>query len=233
MSLFSDAATASAAGTGTLSWSHTSASGPAAVVVFVVNNAGTDQVSAVTYGGVSMTQVTGAPVTKATGEPLGVDAYFLNRGIPTGTQTVQVSVSGASTKIGFAQSVTCSGFGGRGNAYLGAVNTSINSDSLANPSSTINNGNVDTIVVMGFGAGPNAVTGITPLGGWAGAFEHDFGTQTAGMYRYGSYDRASVTIGWTQSADDAVAIAVAICEVIPPRSNLMVQPSISNGYYQA
>jgi hypothetical protein len=210
MAVAFDAATNVAAGTGNLSWTHTPVGTPKGIVVFIVQNAGaTDEVTSVTYGGVAMTEITGSPVLHSTGESGAVYAYFLGTGIPTGGQTVAVTVNATgSSKRAVAFSVTAA----TSRTKVQTQDATINSDSLANPSVTLSLSSVSCWCAIGFHSGQNQPAGITPLASWTGYLEHDFGNQNAGFYRYDTVGTANVTAGWTQTAEDAVMIAVAIAE---------------------
>lgn len=203
-----DAVSNVAAGTANLSWTHTPVGTPRAVIVFVVQNAaGTDEVSSVTYGGTSMTEVSGSPNLHATGETGVVYAYFLGSGIPSGAQTVDVNVSGAASKRAVAYTLTA-------NADTEIVDSdgTITSNSQSNPSATLSLSSRTSWGGIAFHSGQNAVSGTTPLGSWTGDLEHDFGPQVAGWYRFNTIGTSDVTAGWTQTAEDAVMIGVAVSE---------------------
>jgi hypothetical protein len=205
-----DAVSNVAAGTGNLSWTHTPVGTPRAVIVFIVQTgAGTDQVTSVTYGGTSMTEVSGSPNLHAAGETGAVYAYFLGSAIPTGAQTVTVNVSGAASKRAVAYTLTA-------NADTEIVDSdgTINSSFLSNPSRTLSLSGRTSWAGIGFYSGQNAVGSITPLGSWTGDLEHSFGgIQVAGWYQFNTIGSSDVTAGWTQAADDAVMIGVAVSEV--------------------
>jgi hypothetical protein len=106
MAVAHDAFSNSTAGTGNLSWTHTPTGTPRGVLVLVDQTlSATDQVSGVTYGGETMTRVT---TTSATGPDCRSYAYFLGENIPTGAQTVDVTVSGSATKQGGCVTQTAS-----------------------------------------------------------------------------------------------------------------------------
>lgn len=192
------------------SFSHAAGGSPRAVLVFCVASApGGDVVSGATYGGVAMTEIpsAGGHLLKATGETAGVWAFFLGASVPTGTQNVAITGSGS-----ISVSVCVITYTGAADCEVAASNTSINSDSVENPSSTLALGGSECAVAIGFFSGQGAVGGITPLTGWTSRAERDFGAQTAGFYTYDTVGTTDVTIGWTQTADDALCIGVAIRE---------------------
>jgi hypothetical protein len=200
-----DAFSSVAEGTGTLSWTHTPVGTPKGIRVDIVENGGTNGVTGVTYGGVALELV--AANAKTSGEAGTVVTYFLGRNIPTGARTVSVTVSDAVAKRAGAITLTALA----DTAWI-ACEQSIGSDSLANPSATINLLGKTCFVSLAGHSGQNAVTGITPSTGWTSRLEHDFGNQTAAWYTYNTIATSNVACGWTQTADDAVMVALAITE---------------------
>lgn len=207
MALAYGATTAATAGTGDLTWTHTGGT-PRGALVWVVQNANaTDRVSGVTYGGVAMTELAGSPNAKGTGEQCVVYGYFLGTTIPTGDQTVTVSVTGVGTKQAVAVTVT-----GAADTEVVDVDATINTDSAANPAVTLSLGGVSCFAAIGFFTGIADVGNVTPFTDWTSRHEEDFGAAIMGVYTYDTVGTTDVTAGWTQGADDAVMIAVAIKE---------------------
>lgn len=205
MAVAFDAVSNVAAGTGDLSWTHTPVGTPRGVKVDIVENGGTNGVTSVTYGGVSMELV--AVNAKTSGEAGTVITYFLGSGIPAGPQTVLVTVSDAVAKRAGAITVTAST-----NTCWVSADISIGSDSIVNPSSTLNLLGKTCFVSLAGHSGQGAVTGTTPTTGWTSRLEHDFGAQVACWYTYNTVSTANVACGWTQTADDAVMVVLAITE---------------------
>ncbi|MCI0564015.1 MAG: hypothetical protein MN733_36530, partial [Nitrososphaera sp.] len=209
MTVAFDAATNSTEGTGNLSWTHLPVGTPRAVIVCIMVNGSSDEVTSVTYGGASMTEVLGSPNIKTTGEAGVEHIYFLGSNIPTGNQNVTVTVSGNATKIATAITLTAST-----DTEVVDSDGTINSDSQANPSVTLSLGGRVSFAVIAFHSGHDEVTSITPLTNWTSRLEQDFGFRTAGVYTHNTIGSSDVTAGWTQTANDAVAMAIAVSEVI-------------------
>lgn len=209
MALAFDAFANSTAVTGDISWTHTPVGTPKAVIVFVVQNAqsGADQVSGVTYGGVAMTEIAGSPNAKTAVESGVVYGYFLGASIPTGAQTVTVTVTGNASKRAGSVTLTAAA-----DTAVQDTDATINSDSVANPSATLALGGISCFCMEGLFSGNPAVGDITPPTGWTSRLEHSYGQQTAGWYTYDTIGTADVTMGWTQTADDAIGLGVAIKE---------------------
>lgn len=205
MAVAFDAVSNVAAGTGDLSWTHTPVGTPRGVRVDIVENGGTNGVTAVTYGGVAMELV--AVNAKTSGEAGTVVTYFLGKSLPTGAQTVSVTVGDAVSKRAVATTVTAAS-----DTCWISTDFSIASDSATNPSSTLSLLGKTCFVSLALHSGQGAATGITPLTGWTSRLEHDFGAQMGGWYTYNTIASSDVACGWTQTADDAVMIAAAITE---------------------
>lgn len=213
------------------SWTHTPTGTPRGALVLVYSTQGADMVTGVTYGGVAMTEISGSPNVKAASESMSVYAYFLGSGIPTGAQTVQVSVNGDGFSAYRASAFTVTA---NGNTEVVDSDGTINSDSVANPSVTLSLTGRTCWCAIGFMSGQGAVTGVTELSNWTATNENDFGALVGGAYRYNTVSTADVTAGWTQTADDAAAVAVAIAEVasgIPHKAVIIMAQSIRRASY--
>lgn len=205
MAVAFDAVSNVAAGTGNLSWTHTPVGTPRGVKVDIVENGGTNGVDSVTYGGVAMELV--AANAKTSGEAGTVITYFLGRNIPAGAQTVSVTVNDAVSKRAVAITVTASS-----DTCWTSVDTSISSDSVTNPSTTLSLLGKTSFVSLALHSGQGTAGGITPATGWTSRLENDFGAQVCGWYTYNTIASSNVACGWTQTADDAVMVALAITE---------------------
>ena len=192
-------------GTGDLTWDHNPTKTPAGVLVGVVGPEGTDHVVGVTYGGVAMVEVTGSPLIKTAAEVGAVYLFFLGSGVPTGNQTIVVDTNNTAV----VRQAACFTVTAASNIIVKNTVT-ISSDSVANPSANLALGGKNCFVAVVFISGQDAITGTTPLAGWSSGYEYDLGTTSMGMYSYGTVAGDDVTVGWTQTAEDAVCIAVAL-----------------------
>lgn len=200
----------SAAGTTTRTISgFTPVGTPRAAIVFIIQNNQTDEISTVTYGGVEMTEVTGSPNAKATGQVGTVYAYFLGASIPTGAQDVVANASGTTgTKQSFVISLTADA-----NTELVDQDATINTDSQENPAVTLSHAGRTCFDCISFISGQLAISGITPLTGWTSRNETDGGPFCYAVYTHDTPGTSDVSAGWTQTAEDALAIALAVSEV--------------------
>lgn len=189
------------------SFTHTPVGVPRAVIVFIIQfGHESNQVSAVTYGGESLSRT--AWHGKATGEKSSVNAWFLGSGIPVGAQTVVVTETGGSPKM-----VGCVTLTALTDTIVQDFDITISADSVTNPTAILARGAVVCYSVEGFMSGTSGVGGCTPYAGWSQLQEHDFGTQVGAIYHHNTPDTGNLTMGWTQTNEDAVAIGVAVTEI--------------------
>ena len=197
------------------SWTHTPVTAtPRGVVVLIAQNVvSTDLITGVTYGGVAMTRIATDGLAQDTvGEPGAAYAYFLGSNVPTGAQTVAVTVSsGTDAKTGWA--VTLSGDSNQAIAASGKIQV----DTL-NPSVTLaTDGYFDGVCLSVFFSGLNAPTDGTITAGTgytkltaSAAGGRDFGTESACAQYASGLKGASIVCGWTAASDDCAMIALAV-----------------------
>lgn len=188
-----DAASNAAATNVTHSWTHTPSGTPKGVAVIVIGtNTSTDSVTGITYGGVAMTEISGSPrIHSAGADDSVISIFLLGSSVPTGAQTVEVTLAGgATTHRSVAVSFTTDG----GDVVLDAT---AGSDSGAG---TNNGGTVtiattasrDTVCLWGFHTGEAAVSSVSTDG--TNILENDYGNQTASWDRK---DGAGGNVGCT------------------------------------
>lgn len=179
------------------------------MIVLIGGTAETNEITAVTYGGVALSAVSGSPNAKATGETGIVQAFFLGSGVPSGAQTVAYTTSGSTvTHQGYCVTVTATA-----STEVVATNVAINSDSQADPSSTLGLSGRTCFCCELIYSGQAAIASITPFSGWTSQHEAAASGDTLAYYTYDTVGSSDVTVGWTQTADDALMIAVAVSEV--------------------
>jgi hypothetical protein len=206
-----DAASNPTAGTGNLSWTHTPVGVPKGVLVLIQQEVtAADQVSGVTYGGVAMTEVALSPLILATStEPGVLYGYFLGSSIPTGAQTVVVTVTGSAEKHAACYSVTAGG-------DTAIDDTSVlDGAAVTDPSVTLQTtAGRTTFIAAALFSGQNAITSVTPGTDYTDVLEYDFGNQSGSwVRRTANGTGGNITVSWTAASEDAGALAVAIREV--------------------
>lgn len=159
-----------------------------------------------------------AALFKSTGETGAVYVYYLGAGVATGLQTCLISVNGVGSnkRCAFWSLNAAANM----NLAVKTFDTSINSDSVANPSVTLALGGVTCWCNIAFVSGQDDPLNVTQLANWSATGEDTLGTLglCGGHYRYNIVSNVDVLAGWTQTAEDAIAIAFALYE-----SNAKVQ----------
>jgi hypothetical protein len=206
MALAKDTFTTIGSGTGNISGTHTTAASPkgASVIIHQFAN-GTDQVTAVTYGGVAMSRVGAALHT--TGETGAAYLYFLGSGIPSGNQTVSVTVGGAAIKAAHCLTWTASG-----NTEIVDSDVSV-ADTSDGPAISLTFGGRTCSVLLAGLSGEDAVADVSPTAGWTFDYEGDAGSIVAVVTTYDTIAATDVSATWVQTANDHIAVAAAIAEI--------------------
>lgn len=187
------------------SWTHTPTGTPAGVIVITSERFDFIGVTAVTYGGTSMTEITGSPHQHTTGETGQVTVWFLGSSVPTGAQTVAVT-GGAIQRAMVSYTMSASG-----DMVIQDTDATINSDSVLEPSATLSLGSNNCFCAFGWGSGRTG--SLTPLTDWTVDQSLIFSSQIGAVSSYDIIDSTDVTMGWSQgTADDAFALGIAIRE---------------------
>lgn len=190
---------------------------PRGVEVRVNSGSNADQVTGVTYGGVTMTEAAGSPLIKTSTEIMTTHVFYLGASIPTGVQDCIVDRSGSTSMVVGVTLLTAS------------TNTEIVDTTTVqsapgggaglstDPVAALSLGGRTCFCSIGFVSGKGATTddvnGITPLASWTSRHEEDHGAYVSGIYTYDTIGTTDVTAGWTQSDDDANGIAIAVSEI--------------------
>jgi hypothetical protein len=211
----SNSGTASPGQTGNISFTHTPVGTPKGVIVFINQSIGTgaggseDEVTAVTYGGQAMTRL--AIAQDAVGEPGASYAYFLGSSVPTGAQTVAVTVGGDAGHVRRACCITVTASGDT-EALSG---TSVVNQ--ANPNVTVSalDATKEYFVAATLFTGGNGPADFSGGADYTEIHEHDLGNQAGGSLRRTNNisGATSVTADWVAGASTGVAaIGVALVD---------------------
>lgn len=192
-------------------WTHTPVGTPRAIIVAAVHGASsTDHVSAVTYGGVSMTRIVRATDTQT--EPGAAELWFLGASIPTGNQTVSADLASATTDD--IQFVSWSYTAG---ADCEVIDSDSISENTASPTVLMSAGGREKASVCAMYGGGAAPGGTLATGNTLGPTE-DLGAFMAQTCYETTPDNADHTIGWSNLASDDLAfVALAFAEVVLTR----------------
>ena len=191
------------------SWTHTPVGTPRGVLVGIMDTADADNVTGVTYGGVSMTEVSGSPLNVTGTAGIVLHLFFLGASIPTGAQTVTVSGS-STTKQAWACTVTAD------------EDTEVQNTATADEESTTVSFNLalggETCFCAEVWGTEKANAGLVNIllgSSWTPDDSHDFGSQVGGFYTYDTIGSTDVTAGFRITSGGAEfngCIAVAIKE---------------------
>jgi hypothetical protein len=197
------------ANTNPLVCTHTPVGTPRAILVYIIQSGdGVDQVGACTYGGTAMTEVTGSPVLKTTGEAAATYAYFLGASVATGAQDVSCSATTNDPKRMRIVSIT----GAADMEVVDSDSAAFNSDSATDPTATLSLSGRTSFASIGFFSGGDSTAAYTQFAGWTARDETDPGVSGLGVYTYDTVSTADVSAGVTQTTEDIVGIAVAVAE---------------------
>ena len=203
-----------AVSTSDLSWTHTPVGTPRGVIVLISQNVSSDdQVTSVSYGGVAMTEVAGSPLAKTLGTEDGaLYGYFLGTGIPTGAQTVFVTVSVPTNRRAVCYTVTAAA----DTEIEDTTATDLNA--TTNPSVNVTLGaGVSAFIAGVLHSGVDAVTSIASAANCTDVLEHDHGTQCTLWNRRTNIETGAgdFAVGWTCAiSEESGILAVAIKESI-------------------
>lgn len=208
MTVAFDAFTSIGTGTGTISATHTPVGTPRGVLVLIHDIDDEDNISGVTYGGDALAAVSLSPVSRSGGAAGAiVHAYFLGSEIATGAQTVEVTVSSASSKI--VRCITVTADADTEISDTGSIVTTASGDIT----DTLELGGATSFCAEIWSSNLGNPNNISPLTDWTNREETDHGALVSGVYTYDTVDSANVTFGATHGNSDIIAIlGVAIAE---------------------
>lgn len=174
----------------------------------------TDHVVSVTYGGVAMTRV--QRNTDTSTEPGAAEWWFLGSGIPTGTQTVSVDLSSATTDDIQFVCVVLWAKGDMECIATGGVN-----EDAANPSVTLTYRGKTAIALGALYGGGAAPSSFTPNANTSAVLTEDLGAFYAYTMVQTTPGTSDFAIGGTASIDDvafsAIALAARTSEAVTTR----------------
>jgi hypothetical protein len=183
-------AVSSFSGSGTFSANHTPSGTPRGVIVNIAYQNGSDDVTSVTYGGVTMTEATDSPQVKTTTEEMVSHTYWLGESIPTGTQSVQVVSGGSITK--YVDVITLTADDDMSEADGAGA---FGAPSAGDFTVTLELGGATAFASVGAQTSLNNGNFVSPLSGWTSDVETDQGSETSVTYTYDTIGSSDVTAG--------------------------------------
>lgn len=206
-----DARTTATTGTGNFSFTHTPVGAPDSVQVVIFQMGATDdQISSVTYGGETMDRDVDL-VVDAGAEVGRVYWYTLLRGrdtVPSGAQTVAITVSGAASKRPEVVTHTAGG----SNVELGPTAT-LDVDATADPSvDLVLPSNARYAILAALLTGRDSTTGGAVGADYTSIAAVDQGAQVTWLMRRTNNAMGADTFAanWTFGADEQAIVAVSI-----------------------
>lgn len=204
MALAFDAKTKSSASSGSpWTFTHTPVGVAKAVTLKLSSITATDNVSAISYGGVALTRI--GRVVDSAGEAGSAEIWALNSGIPTGPQTVSITFSGSTEKAACCETYTDSGDT--------VINVSAGTqDDQANPSVTLDTGGATALRTGLVFSGLVSPASLTPNGSMTAVDNHTFGTgsKCCRFDRETSPSSGATAMGYTSASDDVAMFFVAL-----------------------
>lgn len=217
MAVAHDLATESHTGTtpstsvASFNWSHGGAATIKGVLVWTFNtNANAQDVTSVTYGGVSLPAVTGGEAADATTEPGRCKAWFCGTGLPGGTQTVVVNRNNNANEVyAIAISVTA-GFDTwiPTTPVLAEANGAVVENAITDNSPGTNSVRYAGCYYGGTAVVQGANSTLLPTIVIASA-------RSAGAVRETTAGQGSRSVGFNMATDDRAAVYLVVSEMNP------------------
>lgn len=190
----------------------------AASIDFVVaacvqgGNQSGDNIAGVTYGGETMTEVTGSPNSRGSPERSNVHVYILGltgQTVPGSTQDVVFDVTATGIKQFACASFTLDSPGVE-------VDTSVGSGNAADPSDTLSLGGETSYALIVGHSGHGNAANVIELAGWTDQNTDAYSNskEVSTFLTYDTIGSSDVTIGWTQSSEDYNYIGLAFKETV-------------------
>lgn len=182
---------------------------PEGILIAVVSGSSNSLTNSITYGGVNLPNIISASDTAT--ETGRASFWFAGAGLPTGTQTVSVDLTGAVTDDVHYVVFELSGL-----TNLEIIDMDSLSENQANPVITLQKGGRTGICIAAMYGG-GAAPGGTLAAGNTLDHTHDLGAFYSQTCYETTVDNADHSIGWSTLADDDLAmVAVCVSEVLPP-----------------
>lgn len=170
---------------------------------------------AVTYGGVAMARAGGLLAQDAAGEPGAAVMYWLGTGIPTGLQTISMTLGSATTDDIHAYCMT---FDASGDCYL--VSSAKLEGDQANPQIDLSANGLHSVACGVYYSG-GLIAASTPIGSMTehGPNNNAGATWSVCFGRTTTIDSSDKSIGWTAASEDVAMVAALFGEYNPTSYN--------------
>ncbi len=193
-------------------WTHTPVGTPKGVLVFVMqDNASTDKVTSVTYGGTTVPAVSGGFAADTAGEIRACKTFFLGSGIGTGAKSVVVNRTNDATVLyAVAYTVTASA-----NTQVYTPGIVLQQADTALSEQSVDDGSPGSNSLR-FAGGSFALNGPPNAGASSGnGVSIDFGSTVAKAVAESTAGQGSRPVGFSNATvDDVAAVYLAIREAV-------------------
>ncbi len=208
----SDSGTTGNTSSSSFSWTHTPVGTLAGIVCFSFTNFSVDIVSAMDYGGVAMTAVSGGYAVDTATEPGDTKAWFLGSSIPTGAQTITVTRTNNATSVYAAcHAVTAST---DTEIYLPGIVLLQNNGTFAEQNVDDGSPGTDSLRIAGTHSGNSSqfIPGASST--WDTGATIDYGVRVDVTVRETTPGQGSRPVGFSYgTSDDRAAVHLAIREI--------------------
>lgn len=193
------------------SWTHTPVGTPAGVTVVIGETVATNDVTSVTYGGVTVPRISGAVAVDSAGEPCLTDVYHLGSSVPTGAQTVVVNRTNNADGVWAAAATVTAGADTE--VYTAGIVLLQGDQALAEVNVDDGSPGVDS---MRFGILSSGALALTPAGANTTRLQTvQPSSRNMGFYRETTAGQGSRPVGAVNATADDVAMTLyAVREVV-------------------
>lgn len=190
------------------------------VVAIAHGTSATDHISAVTYGGVSLTRK--QRNTDSTTEPGASELWFLGIGVPQGSQTVNITCGATTDDIHAVIETICSDYD------LEVIDVDGIDNNAANPSVTLQAAGREIFCYAALYSGlAGAATDVVPNSNCMELPDDDFGAFFSQPLRQGHSAVGDFAIGCTSATDDVAFSAMAISPILENPLGRIVNASLA------
>lgn len=192
------------------------------VLVAVINGTtATDEVNAITYGGVALARQISTSDTAT--EP-GRAQWWWADAVPGGTQTVSVDFTSATGTDQHIVVVTLTGAAALVVQATGSVN-----ENTSDPLLVIDRGPVGARVFTAVYSGLASPANLTPVGTTTAIHDNDFGNFVSRVDRSPGQASGNLSVGYTSAIDDLAMVVIAISEYAPDGTTVPYVGGSNNG----
>jgi hypothetical protein len=221
---YSDTGATYIANVSSFTWTHTPTGTPAGILLFCIAGSSGDMFTSATYGGVSMSAVSGGTAVDAAAETAYTETYFLGSGIPSGAQDVVVQRENSSMGChACAISVTA---GGNTAVYTPGIVVLQGDGTLAEQNVDDGSPGTNSLRFAGGMSGRN--TASTPGASSTSIIGRVFSARSHAIARETAAGQGSRAVGFADSnTDDRAFVHLAVYEIASAASSyLSLRPGI-------